>query len=51
VIFGRFLYDPHSGLAEVFACFFPRILWWTVGRLLFESISFSLCFIRLCSSL
>jgi len=43
--------DPHSGLAEVLARFFPLILWWTVGRLLFESISISLCFVGFCSFL
>ena len=24
--------DPHSGLVEVLAWFFPLILWWTMGR-------------------
>ena len=43
--------DPHSGLAEVLACFFPLILWRTVGRLLFELISLSQCFIGFCSFL
>jgi hypothetical protein len=43
--------DPHSGLVEVLAWFFPQILWWTVGRFLVESISFSLCFIGFCSFL
>ena len=28
--------DPHSGLVEVLAWFFPLILRWTVGRLLVE---------------
>jgi len=37
--------DSHSGLVEILAWFFPLILWWTVGRLLFELISLSLCFI------
>ena len=37
--------DPHIGLAEVLAWFFPRILRRTVGRLLFELISLSQCFI------
>jgi hypothetical protein len=40
--------DPHGGLVEVLAWFFPLILWWTVGRLLVEPIGFSLCFIGFC---
>jgi len=28
--------DPHSGLVEVLAWFFPLILGWTVGRPLVE---------------
>ncbi len=43
--------DPHRGLVEVLAWFFPLVLWWTVGRLLVEQISFSLCFIGFCSFL
>jgi len=43
--------DAHSGLVEVLAWFFPLILWWTVGRLLFELISLSLFFIGFCSFL
>jgi len=43
--------DSHSGLVEILAWFFPLILWWTVGRLLVEEISFSLCFISFCSFL
>ena len=43
--------NPHSGLAEVLAWFFPRILWGTVGRFLFEVISLSLRFIGFCSFL
>jgi len=46
------LFDhPHSGLAEVLARFFPLILWRTAGRLPFELISLSLCFIGFCSFL
>jgi len=43
--------DPDSGLVEVLAWFFPLVLWRTAGRLLVELISFSLCFIGLCSFL
>ena len=46
-----FFHDPHSRLAEVFAWFFPLILWRTVRRFLFELISLSLCFISFCSFL
>jgi hypothetical protein len=45
--FSSFFHDPHSSLAKILACFFPLILWWTVGGLLFESISLSLSFIGL----
>ena len=47
----RLFDDPHSGLAEILAWFFPLILWWTVGRLLFEQISLPPCFIGFCSFL
>jgi hypothetical protein len=43
--------DPHSGLVEILAWFFSLILWWTVGQLLVESISFSLGLIGSCSLL
>jgi hypothetical protein len=51
LIVSSFFHDPHSGLAEVLACFFPLILWRTVGGLLFELISLSLSFISFCSFL
>jgi hypothetical protein len=51
MLLGSLFDDPHSGLAEVFAWFFPLILRWTVGPLLFELISLSLCFIGFCSFL
>jgi hypothetical protein len=51
VILCSLSHDPHGGLAEVLACFFPLILWRTVGGLLFELISLSLTFIGFCSFL
>src|SRR5216683_5486245 len=48
---GSFFHDSDCGLAKVLACFFPLILWRTVGGLLFELISLSLSFIRFCSFL
>jgi len=49
VIIGSFFHDSHSGLVEVFACFFSLILWRAVGGLLVELISFSLFLISFCS--
>ena len=46
-----FFHDPHSGLAEILTCFFPLVLWGTVGRFLFELISLPLCFVGFCSFL
>jgi hypothetical protein len=47
----RFFRDPHGGLAEILTCFFRLILWGAPGRLLFELISLSLCFVGFCSFL
>jgi hypothetical protein len=36
MLFSSLFDDPHSGLVEVLAWFFPLFLWWTVGRPLVE---------------
>lgn len=51
MLLSSFFNDSHSRLVEVLAWFFPLILWWTVGRLFIEQISFSLSFIGFCSFL
>ena len=51
LLLGSFFHDPHGGLAEILTCFFPLILWGAPGRLLFELISLSLCFVGFCSFL